>query len=95
VHDLSLGGVGMRTTDARVVDLPMGCVLDDCELSLGAPGKLAVDLQLVSFRAIDLPNATQRYQLGMRFVALPGNAENTLQRLITQLEMKRRSLVRT
>jgi c-di-GMP-binding flagellar brake protein YcgR len=49
----------------------------------------------VSFRAVDLPNGTQRYQLGMRFVALPGSAENTLQRLITQLEMKRRSLVRT
>jgi c-di-GMP-binding flagellar brake protein YcgR len=95
VHDLSLGGVGMRSTDARVVDLPMGCVLEDCELSLGAPGKLSVDLQLVSFRAVDLPNGTQRYQLGMRFVALPGSAENTLQRLITQLEMKRRSLVRT
>jgi hypothetical protein len=30
----------------------------------------------------------------MRFVALPGSAENTLQRLITQLEMRRRSLVK-
>jgi c-di-GMP-binding flagellar brake protein YcgR len=95
VHDLSLGGVGMRTPDARVAELPMGCVLDECELSLGAPGKLTVDLQLVSFRVIDMPNRPPRYQLGMRFVALPGNAENTLQRLITQLEMKRRSLVRT
>jgi flagellar brake protein len=95
VHDLSLGGVGMRTTDARVVELPMGCELDDCELSLGSHGKLLLDLQLVSFRILDLPNGTQRYQLGMRFVMLPGSAENTLQRLITQLEMKRRSLVRS
>ncbi|HEV3425836.1 MAG TPA: flagellar regulator YcgR PilZN domain-containing protein [Paraburkholderia sp.] len=95
VHDLSLGGVGMRTTDTRVAQLPMGCVLEDCELSLGAPGKLSLDLQLVSFRALDLPSGTQRYQLGLRFVRLPGSAENTLQRLITQLEMKRRSLVRT
>ena len=95
VHDLSLGGVGMRTTDMRVAELPMGCVLEDCELSLGAPGKLSLDLQLVSLRAIELPNGSQRYQFGLRFVTLPGSAENTLQRLITQLEMKRRSLVRS
>jgi c-di-GMP-binding flagellar brake protein YcgR len=48
----------------------------------------------VSHRSTALPNGTQRYQLGFRFLTLPGNAENTLQRLITQLEMKRRSLVR-
>jgi hypothetical protein len=48
----------------------------------------------VSHRSLALPNGTQRYQLGFRFLTLPGSAENTLQRLITQLEMKRRSLVR-
>jgi len=95
VQDLSLGGVGMRTTDARATELPMGCVLEDCELNLGAHGKLSIDLQLVSFRSLELPNGSQRHQFGLRFVTLPGSAENTLQRLITQLEMKRRSLVRT
>lgn len=94
VHDLSLGGVGMRTASERVAELPMGTRLMDCELALGALGRLALDLQLVSHRSIALPNGTQRYQLGFRFLTLPGNAENTLQRLITQLEMKRRSLVR-
>jgi c-di-GMP-binding flagellar brake protein YcgR len=94
VHDLSLGGVGMRTTDERVAEMPMGMRLMDCELSLGALGRLSLDLQLVSHRATSLPNGTQRYQLGFRFLTLPGSAENTLQRLITQLEMKRRSLVR-
>jgi c-di-GMP-binding flagellar brake protein YcgR len=74
VHDLSLGGVGMRTSDERVAELPMGMRFEDCELVLGALGRLSLDLQLVSH--------------------LPGSAENTLQRLITQLEMKRRSLVR-
>ena len=94
LHDLSLGGVGMRTTDPRVATLPMGCVLQDCELTLGSPSTISLDLQIVSLRAVELPNGTQRYQLGLRFVMLPGNAENTLQRLITQLEMKRRSLAR-
>jgi c-di-GMP-binding flagellar brake protein YcgR len=94
VHDLSLGGVGMRTTDPRVATLPMGARLMDCELTLGALGRLPLDLQLVSHRSLAMPNGTQRYQLGFRFLTLPGSAENTLQRLITQLEMKRRSLVR-
>ncbi|WP_345812178.1 flagellar regulator YcgR PilZN domain-containing protein [Paraburkholderia sp. PREW-6R] len=94
VHDLSLGGVGMRTADDRVAELPMGTRLPDCELTLGSLGRLALDLQLVSHRSLALPNGTQRYQLGFRFLTLPGSAENTLQRLITQLEMKRRSLVR-
>jgi c-di-GMP-binding flagellar brake protein YcgR len=94
VHDLSLGGVGMRTSDERVAELPMGTRLDDCELVLGSLGRLSLDLQLVSHRSLALPNGTQRYQLGFRFLTLPGSAENTLQRLITQLEMKRRSLVR-
>ncbi|MBC8745427.1 flagellar brake protein [Paraburkholderia sp. WC7.3b] len=94
VHDLSLGGVGMRTTDQRVGELPMGARLRDCELTLGALGRLSLDLQLVSHRSLALPNGTQRYQLGFRFLTLPGSAENTLQRLITQLEMKRRSLAR-
>ncbi|TAL96126.1 MAG: flagellar brake protein [Paraburkholderia sp.] len=94
VHDLSLGGVGIRTNDERIAELPMGAVLADCELMLGALGTLNLDLELVSHRAMTQPNGTTRYQLGFRFVTLPGNAENTLQRLITQLEMKRRSLVR-
>jgi flagellar brake protein len=94
VQDLSLGGVGMRTTDERVAEMEVGTMLPETELSLGALGKLSLDLELVSMRAVAQPNGTQRYQLGFRFVTLPGNAENTLQRLITQLEMKRRSLVR-
>ncbi|MFT4063135.1 flagellar brake protein [Paraburkholderia sp.] len=94
VHDLSLGGLGLHTTDERVAELPMGARLMDCQFALGSFGRLSLDLQLVSHRAIALPNGTQRYQLGFRFLALPGSAENTLQRVITQLEMKRRQLAR-
>jgi flagellar brake protein len=45
-------------------------------------------------RFIDLPNGDRRYHLGLRFETLPGAAENSLQRYITQLEMKRRAFQR-
>ncbi|RDT01423.1 flagellar brake protein, partial [Burkholderia contaminans] len=47
-----------------------------------------------SRRPTQMPNGSRRFQLGFRYMSLPGSAENTLQRLITQLEMKRRSLAR-
>ncbi|MGJ7526581.1 flagellar brake protein [Variovorax sp. GB1P17] len=94
VHDLSLGGVGMRTTDERVAELPIGTYLRNCELSLGTLGRLSLDLELVSHRPTALPNGTRRHQLGFRFLVLPGSVENRLQRLITQLEMKSNALVR-
>ncbi|MFM9922819.1 flagellar brake protein [Variovorax sp. H27-G14] len=94
VHDLSLGGVGMRTMDERVAILPIGTFLRNCELSLGTLGRLSLDLELVSQRPSTLPNGKLRYQLGFRFLALPGSVEGRLQRLITQLEMKRNAMVR-
>jgi flagellar brake protein len=94
VHNLSLGGLGLRTADERVAALEVGVTLPDVELNLNGHGKLSLDLQLVSHRATEVPNGTRRYQLGFRFMSLPGSAENTLQRLITQLEMKRRQLAR-
>jgi c-di-GMP-binding flagellar brake protein YcgR len=94
VHDLSLGGLGLRTLDERVARLPVGTVLYDVEIGLGSHGVLALDIELVSHHETTMPNGSRRHQIGFRFLTLPGSAENTLQRLITQLEMKRRSLTR-
>jgi c-di-GMP-binding flagellar brake protein YcgR len=90
VQNLSLGGVGLRTIDERVETLEVGTLLPEVELELNGHGKLSLDLRLVSQRSTQLPNGSRRHQLGFRFMSLPGSAENTLQRLITQLEMKRR-----
>ncbi|WP_414443336.1 flagellar brake protein [Burkholderia sp. 22PA0106] len=94
IDNISLGGIGLRTTDERAAALDPGVTLPDVELSLATHGKLSLDLQLVSMRSIDVPNGVRRYQAGFRFASLPGSAENTLQRLITQLEVKRRQLAR-
>lgn len=53
VHDLSLGGVGMRTTDLRVAQLPMGARLMDCELTLGARPSVARSATRVASLARD------------------------------------------
>lgn len=94
VHDLSLSGVGMRTADERAKQLTAGLDLEDVELDLRAYGKLRVNLAIVGLRVIDLPGGGQRFHVGLRFESLPGSAENSLQRYITQLEMKRRALSR-
>jgi len=94
VHDLSLGGVALRTTDERVANLEMGIVIQDAELHFSANGKVTVDMKLVSKRESTTAKGDCRYTIGFKFVSMPGSAENTLQRLITQLEMKRRSLVK-
>jgi len=94
VRDLSLGGVGLRTTDSRAAAIEVGDQVSRATLDLRAHGKLVVDLGLVALRVIDQPDGVRRYHLGFRFDALPGTTENTLQRYITQLEMKRRSLAR-
>ncbi|MFP4902715.1 flagellar brake protein, partial [Paraburkholderia sp. BR14261] len=59
-----------------------------------AHGKLREDHALDELRVIARPNGDRRYHMGFRFDALPGASENTLQRYITQLEMKRRALAR-
>lgn len=94
VHDLSLGGVGIRTTDPRVADWSIGTALQNCELALGTFGRLSIDLALVSSRPTVLPNGGRRHLLGFRFRTLPGNVEGKLQRLITQLELKGNALGR-
>lgn len=94
VHDLSLGGVALRTMDERVADLEMGITLHDVDLHFSTPGKVTLDLKLVSHRESTTAKGDRRFTLGFKFGSLPGSAENTLQRLITQLEMKRRSLAK-
>ena len=94
VNDLSLGGVALRTMDERVASMEVGLILPSVELHFSNPGKVVLDLQLMSNRQTVNSRGDLRYTLGFKFMSLPGSAENTLQRLITQLEMKRRSLAR-
>ena len=94
VHDLSLGGIGVRTRDVRATQIPAGSMLENVELVLNQHGTLLLDLELVSHCATGLPGGAHVYRLGFRYPSLPARAENTLQRLVNQLEMKRSAFAR-
>ncbi|SAK81262.1 YcgR family protein [Caballeronia hypogeia] len=92
VHDLSLGGIALRMDSPRLAETEIGTVFNDVVLHLGAGVSLPVDLELVSPRTVQTPRGDVRYVVGFRFLQLSGAAENVLQRLITRMEAKRRSL---
>ncbi|SAL01295.1 flagellar brake protein [Caballeronia ptereochthonis] len=92
VHDLSLGGIALRTDTPRLAETEIGTVFNDVVLQLGPGAAFSVDLQLVSPRSVTTPRGDVRYVVGFRFTRLSGVAENVLQRLITRMEAKRRSL---
>ncbi|HZZ09361.1 MAG TPA: flagellar brake protein [Paraburkholderia sp.] len=93
LQDLSLGGVALKTADARFGALESGCVLRDVTLQLGDFGTLRLDLQIVAQRHMLTAKGDQRFVIGCQFVTTPGPAERTLQRIVTHLETKRRSAI--
>ncbi|SAL56753.1 YcgR family protein [Caballeronia peredens] len=92
VHDLSLGGIALRMDTPRLAETEVGTVFGDVMLQLGPGAAFSVDLELVSPRSVTTPRGDVRYVVGFRFVRLSGAAENVLQRLITRMEARRRSL---
>ncbi|MDE1179132.1 flagellar brake protein [Paraburkholderia sp.] len=94
LQDLSLGGIALRSYDARFADAENGRVLTSVVLQLGHFGSLSVDLEIVAPRQSTTPKGDVRYVLGCRFVGLSGAAERVLQRVVTQLETKRQTLAR-
>ncbi|MFM0739315.1 flagellar brake protein [Paraburkholderia xenovorans] len=92
LQDLSLGGIALKTGDERFGSLETGTVLRDVTLQLGGFGTLRLDLEIVAPRHSITPKGDRRYVIGCKFVATPGLAERTLQRVVTQLETKRQTL---
>jgi flagellar brake protein len=92
LHDMSMGGIALRTDSARLGEAQVGTEFRDVRLTLGAAGAYSVDLELVSPRMTSNADGVVRYVIGFRFTRLPGAAESMLQKLITKIEAKRRSL---
>jgi flagellar brake protein len=92
VQDVSLGGIALRTDSSRLAETEKGTLFNGVTLDLGPFGSLDLDLELISPRSFTTATGVVRYAVGFRFIALSAAAEGTLQRLITKIEAKRRSL---
>ncbi|MFM0058907.1 flagellar brake protein [Paraburkholderia phytofirmans] len=92
LQDLSLGGIALKTADERFGSLESGTVLRDVTLHLGGFGMLRLDLEIVAPRQVTTAKGDRRFVIGCKFVATPGPAERTLQRVVTQLETRRQAL---
>lgn len=89
IVDLSLDGVGLRSTDPALDALEIGCALNKAVLNFGKRGKIETGLTVTYMR--NLRDAGHpAYRIGCRFLHFPKPKEQELQRLITYLELARR-----
>jgi c-di-GMP-binding flagellar brake protein YcgR len=90
LHDISLGGVGLRARDIRMEDLPIGTVLNDALLSFGELGSLQIGLRVMSQRVVDMSVGNVSH-FGCQFIDPGRSDEPFVQRVIYHLELLRRN----
>jgi c-di-GMP-binding flagellar brake protein YcgR len=90
LHDISLGGVGLRSRDIRMDDLPIGTVLKDALLSFGELGSLQIGLRVMSQREVDM-SVGKVSHFGCQFIDPGRSDEPFVQRVIYHLELLRRN----
>lgn len=90
IFDLSLGGVGLRSKDAALAELPIGTVLSQAVLDCRKMGMTQTDLKITYLQNIRSP-ANPVYHLGCRFENFPKSRATELQRMITSLELARKA----
>lgn len=89
IVDLSLDGLGLRSKDPGLGELPMGTLLSQVVLNFGRRGSITTNLRLTNLRNIRGPS-NPVYRIGCRFEGFPKSKEQDFQRLITYLELARR-----
>ncbi|MBV1776554.1 flagellar brake protein [Burkholderiaceae bacterium DAT-1] len=92
LHDISIGGLGgwlPQGVHAEVLDH-----FKDCRLDLGTMGLITVTLEVRSARKVTQRNGNVQVLAGFKFVDLPRNVENILQRFIATLERERHQLLK-
>lgn len=89
LFDLSLNGVGLRSKDPALGELPIGTVLSNVVLDCGKMHITETDLKITYLRNIR-SHIDPIYHVGCRFDNFPKSREAELQRMITSLELVRR-----
>jgi c-di-GMP-binding flagellar brake protein YcgR len=89
IVDLSLDGLGLRSKDPTLSEMPLGTLLSDAILDFGKRGRIETDLRITNLRNIRSPS-NPVYRIGCRFERFPRSKEQEFQRMITYLELARR-----
>ncbi|QDQ27491.1 hypothetical protein FNU76_14625 [Chitinimonas arctica] len=92
LHDISIGGMGLWMQGQ--VEVEQLDVFPGCRIDLGTFGMVELTLEIRSKRQVTKRDGTVQTMLGTRFVDLPRQTENLLQRYIAQLERERHQLLR-
>ena len=90
VEDLSLGGLGLRTSTREGAALMRGQRLERVRLELGQSDVLVVQLLICSRRAYRSFLAGEQLHFGCRFIDLPAAVGETLQQLLLKFDEARR-----
>lgn len=90
IFDLSHGGVGLRSRDAALEVLPVGTRLTQAVLDCRNMGMIQTDLKITYLQNIRNPGSPL-YHVGCRFENFPKSKATELQRMITSLELARKS----
>jgi flagellar brake protein len=80
--DLSMSGISVRSDAPAAAGLTPGALLREVELRLGARTIQGAELEVMSVQPGEPAGG---HQFGCRFARLPQSAENTLQRVITEV----------
>lgn len=93
VHDLSLGGVGLRASPHEAPALHVGRRLPKVTLELGRDQRLVVGLEIRLCRAFRSHLLGEQLHIGCRFFDQAAAQQAELKRLLSQLERERLALM--
>lgn len=86
IADLSLSGVGLRSTAVSMAQLSAGTILPGCRLDFRGQGELEFDLQVVGHGLV-WSDQRATHHIGCTFAGLAPGQQTFLQRLVYHIEL--------
>lgn len=90
IADISCGGVALTDVSGRL-STETGTILANCRLLLPEQDAVFSNLEVRNSAQIRRPNGSFQTRVGCRFVNLPAESANRLQRFVTEIERARRN----
>ena len=90
IVDISCGGVALADSSGRI-NTETGTILENCRLLLPEQDAVFTTLEVRNSAQVRRPNGSFQTRVGCRFVDLPPESANRLQRFVTEIERARRN----